>query len=58
MGWYHAIPADLLGDNKEELVVYNPWAPVIRIYRADSTEPADRKPYRPTPRQSNARLMD
>ncbi|GAB5559762.1 MAG: hypothetical protein SynsKO_14090 [Synoicihabitans sp.] len=58
MGWYHAIPVNVLGDSAEELVIYNPWESVVRIYRAASTDPEDLRDYQPTPRQYNARLMD
>jgi len=58
MGWYHCIPADLCGDAREEMLLYNPWDRFVYIYTpAPLDEPAYRG-YRPTARQYNARLMD
>ena len=57
MGYYHAIPADLCGDEREELVVWDPTAAEVHIY----TQPGhDRTPapYRAGPRQYNPRIMD
>lgn len=58
MGFYHAIPANLCGDNREELVVWDPTATEIFIY---SPSPLDRSltpEYHHGPRQYNPRLMD
>lgn len=55
-GWYHAIPVDLNGDAGEEIIVYNPWDSFIAIY--SSTQLDSLKPYQPTARQYNVRLMD
>jgi len=58
MAWYHAIPGDVAGDRREEVVVYNPWDRFVWIY---TPAPLDRDPYqgyRPGPRQVNPRLMD
>ena len=55
-GWYHCIPADLHGDEGEEIVVYNPWDSFVAVYRSTPIE--NWKPFNPTPRQYNARLMD
>jgi len=58
MGWYHCIPGDFCGDNREDLLIYNPWSTDVYIY---SPEPLDESVYRgysATPRQYNARLMD
>ena len=57
-GWHHCIPANLCGDEREELVVYNPWEPVICIYTPAPLEPEKYTGYQPGPRQYNARLMD
>ena len=54
-GWYHCIPADLAGDEGDEVVTYNPWDKYIFIY---SKEKADFKKFKPTSRQYNVRLMD
>ena len=55
-GWYHCIPADLYGDEGEEVVVYNPWDSFVAVYGSSSTE--NWKPFNSSPRQYNARLMD
>lgn len=58
MGFYHAIPANLCGDTREELVLWDPTAQNIYIY---SPKPLDESAYRGyihTPRQYNPRLMD
>ena len=57
-GWYHCIPVDLIGDDAEEVVLYNPWEATVRIYRSARTDPADTHPFIPTSRQYNVRLMD
>jgi len=55
-GWYHCVPADLNGDDGEEIIVYNPWDSFVAIY---SATPLDTwKSYQPTKRQYNVRLMD
>ncbi len=58
MGWYHCIPADVCGDEREEVVVYNPWDRFIAIYTPAPLDERVFKGYRPGPRQYNARLMD
>jgi len=58
MGWYHCIPADVCGDGREEIVLYNPWEPSIYIYTPDPLDEAAYEGYHPGPRQYNARLMD
>ena len=58
MGWYHAIPADLLGDDGEELVLYNPWDKYIYVYTGAAAGHDALKRYKAGPRQYNARLMD
>ena len=58
MGWYHCVPADLCGDAREEVLLYNPWDKFVYLY---TPRPFDEKAYagyRSTPRQYNARLMD
>jgi hypothetical protein len=55
-GWYHCVPADLLGDEGEEVVVYNPWDSFVAIYGKEAN--LDWKIYQPTVRQYNVRLMD
>jgi hypothetical protein len=58
MGWYHAVPANLCGDEREDLLVYNPWADAVYIYTPAPLNPIAYSRYRAGPRQYNARLMD
>ncbi|MDE2998747.1 MAG: hypothetical protein OXU79_06670 [Gemmatimonadota bacterium] len=58
MGWYHAVPANLCGDDREDLLVYNPWSDAAYIYTPAPFDPSAYAGYRPGPRQYNARLMD
>lgn len=57
-GWYHCIPADVCGDSREEVVLYNPWAAAVHIYTPAPLDEAAFTGYRPGPRQYNPRLMD
>lgn len=58
MGWYHCIPANICGDEREEIVLYNPWDKVIYIYTQDFRFESGYRGYKPEPRQYNCRLMD
>ena len=58
MPWYHTIPADLCGDAREELLLYNPWDAAVYIYTPAPLDESAYAGYRPTDRQYNARLMD
>jgi hypothetical protein len=58
MGWYHCIPADVCGDAREEVLLYNPWDRWVWIYTHAPLDAAVYRGYRPGPRQYNARLMD
>jgi len=58
MGWYHCIPADVTGDNREEVVLYNPWDKHIYIYTPFPLDESAFTGYNPGPRQYNVRLMD
>ena len=55
-GWYHCVPADLAGNDGEEVVVYNPWDSFVAIYGTETNQTWKR--YSPTLRQYNVRLMD
>jgi hypothetical protein len=57
MAWYHCIPANVCGDGREELVLYNPWDPTIFIYTPHPLESAAFEGFRPEARQYNARLI-
>ena len=58
MGWYHCISADVCGDAREELVLYNPWSSSVYIYTPEPLDENAYKRYRAGPRQYNVRLMD
>ena len=58
MAWYHCIPADVCGDEREEVVLYNPWDTAIYIYTSNPLDDSPYRGYRPTARQYNVRLMD
>ena len=58
MGWYHCIPADLDGDGREEIVVYNPWDDEVHIFGPTAAPNLPARGYVAGPRQYNARLMD
>ena len=58
MGWYHCIPSNVTQDEREELVLYNPWDKWIYIYTPSPLNPSAFTEYYPSPRQYNARLMD
>lgn len=58
MGWYHSIAANVAGDAREEVVVYNPWATSVSIYTPVPFDASLYERYRPGPRQYNVRLMD
>jgi len=58
MGWYHCIPADVCGDGREEVVLYNPWDAAIYVYTPFPLVEGAYAGYRAGPRQYNARLMD
>lgn len=58
MGWYHCIPANVCGDAREEVVLYNPWDRHVWIFTSAPLKPEAFKGYKATPRQYNVRLMD
>lgn len=58
MAWYHGIPANVCGDDREEIVLYNPWDPTIYIYTPGSPDDPIVSPFLAGPRQYNPRLMD
>ncbi len=57
-GWYHCIPADIYGDEREEIITYNPWDRYVFVYTAYPQRPDQYQGYNPGPRQYNVRLMD
>ena len=58
MGFYHAIPANLCGDDREELVLWDPTATDIFIYTPKPLDQSAYRGYRAGPRQYNPRIMD
>ncbi len=57
-GWYHCIPADVCGDEREELILYDPCADAIYIYTPAPLDEGTFSGYVHGPRQYNVRLMD
>lgn len=57
-GWYHCIPADVCGDEREEAILYDPCADTIYIYTPAPLDETAFTRYVHGPRQYNARLMD
>ena len=58
MGWYHCFPADVCGDEREEVILYEPYSDAIYIYTPNPFNPSQFRGYTHTARQYNARLMD
>lgn len=58
MSWYHCIPADVCGDEREEVILYNPWGSCVYIYTPYPLKESAYRGYRPGPRAYNARLMN
>lgn len=58
MGWYHCIPANACGDDREEIITYNPWDKHIYIFTPAPFKKIMFERYIPGPRQYNVRLMD
>lgn len=58
MGWYHCFPADVCGDAREEIILYDPYSDAVYIYTATPFQRDLFGGYQHTERQYNARLMD
>ena len=58
MGWYHCFPADICGDGRESVVLYDPYGDAVYVYGAEPLDRSKLDSYRHTARQYNARLMD
>ncbi|MCZ6680894.1 MAG: hypothetical protein O7E52_27010 [Candidatus Poribacteria bacterium] len=58
MGWYHCFPANVCGDEREEVILYDPCSDAVYIYTPPPFDPTAFCGYRHTPRQYNARLID
>ncbi|MEX0321667.1 MAG: hypothetical protein AB3N63_05870 [Puniceicoccaceae bacterium] len=57
-GWYHCIPANLYGDDCEEIVVYNPWDKHVFVFGNPEAKRMDEFVFVPGRRTYNARLLD
>ena len=58
MGFYHAIAANVCGDGREELVVWDPTADAVYVYTPEPLDASAYGGYTAGPRQYNPRLMD
>lgn len=58
MGWYHCFPADVCGDQREEVILYDPYSDAVYIYTPLPFHPEEYSGYKHTIRQYNTRLMD
>jgi hypothetical protein len=58
MGFYHAIPANVCGDARDELVLWDPTARDVYIYTPSPLDATAYRGYAAGPRQYNPRLMD
>ena len=58
MGWYHCFPADVCGDEREEVVLYDPYSDAAYIYTPAPLDESQFGRYHHGPRQYNARLIN
>ena len=58
MGFHHAIAADLCGDSREDLVLWDPTATEVFIFTQEKPDKNAYRGYQPGPRQYNPRIMD
>ena len=58
MGWYHCFPADVCGDAREEVILYDPYSDAVYIYTPHPFHHDQFENYQHTARQYNTRLMD
>jgi len=58
MAWYHCIPANVCGDAREEVILYNPWTTRIYVYTQHDSDGTALTGFKAGPRQYNPRLMD
>jgi hypothetical protein len=58
MAFYHVTPANVCGDEREELVLWDPTAAHVYIYTAAPLDESVYTGYEAGPRQYNPRLMD
>jgi len=58
MGWYHCFPADVCGDSREDVILYDPYSDAVYVYTPHPFHPDQYEGYQHTARQYNARLID
>ena len=58
MGWYHCFPADVCGDEREEVVLYDPYSDAAYIYTPAPLDESQFGRYHHGQRQYNARLIN
>ena len=58
MGWYHCFPADVCGDEREEVILYDPYSDAVYIYTPTPLDESRFDHYHHSPRQYNTRLLD
>ena len=58
MGWYHCFVADVCGDEREEVILYDPYSDAVYVYTAPPLDEDAFAGYTHTSRQYNARLID
>lgn len=58
MGFYHAIGADVCGDRREELIVWDPTSTDVYVYTPAPLDESAYAGYQAGPGQYNPRLMD
>jgi len=58
MAFYHCIVADVCGDEREELVLWDPTAAHVYVFTSGPVEESAYRGYGAGPRQYNPRLMD
>jgi hypothetical protein len=58
MGWYHCFPANVCGDDREEVILYDPYQDRVHIYTQEPPLASAFGWYQHTARQYNTRLID
>lgn len=58
MGWYHCFPANVCGDAREEVILYDPYSDGVYIYTSHPFDADQFEGYQHTTRQYNTRLID
>ena len=54
MGWYHCFPADVCSDERDEVILYDPYSDAVYIYTSTPFQPDLFGGYQHTERQYNA----